>query len=123
MVHLLSKYKLPILLFYFLFISVLFFLPGSALPKEDWLSKIYFDKWVHVGLFCVLSFLSCWAFLLKNRKDFLLLLVVTICYGFLVEVIQGYFVPNRSYDLGDLLADTTGSILGILVWVKGYIKK
>jgi len=123
MLHLLAKNKLLILSLYFLLITILFFLPGSALPKEDWLSKIYFDKWVHVGLFMILSFLSCWAFLLKRRKDLVMLLLATICYGFLVEIIQGTLVANRSYDLGDLTADTCGSILGITFWLWRYIKK
>jgi len=118
-----SKYKVPFLILYFLFISVLFFLPGSAFPHEDWLSKIYFDKWVHIGLFTVLSFLACWAFLLNKKKEQGLLLFITVLYGLLVEIIQYKFIPNRSYDLGDLLADTVGSSIGILVWLKRYVKK
>jgi VanZ family protein len=117
------KFKITLLFFYFSFISVLFFLPGSAFPKEDWLSKIWFDKWVHIGLFVVLSFLSCWSFLLLQKRQLFILLFITICYGLLVEVVQDRFISNRSYDLGDLLADTIGSSLGILFWVRRYIKK
>jgi VanZ family protein len=116
-------HKVALFLFYFLFISVLFFLPGSAFPKEDWLSKIYFDKWVHIGLFTILSFLACWTFLLESRKSLWLLLLGTIVYGLLVEIIQFYLVSNRSYDLGDLLADIVGSSMGIWFWKGWYLKK
>ena len=65
------------------------FIPGFAwffvvlfiicLPKEDipevdgwwgWLNKIYFDKWIHVGIFAVMAFLFMYPFL-KAPHDFL----------------------------------------------------
>jgi VanZ family protein len=118
-----SKYKFILLFFYFSFISILFFLPGSAFPKEDWFSKIHFDKWVHTGIFMILSFICGWAFLLRQKRDFIVLLLLTIGYGLLVEIIQGNLIANRSYDLADLLADTIGSVAGIIMWARWYIKK
>jgi VanZ family protein len=106
---------------YFLFISVLFFLPGSVLPKEGWLSKIYFDKWVHVGFFAVLVVLWLWA-LMPDRKAALWLILAAIAYGIVVEFVQDRFVPNRSFDLGDWAADSVGSLIGLWFWSR-YIKK
>jgi VanZ family protein len=117
------QYRITLLILYFLFVSILFFLPGSAFPKENWLSKIWFDKWVHIGIFAILSAGACWVFNLKQKKKFIVLLLLLIGYGLLVEIIQGKFVPNRDYDLGDLLADTIGSIGGIFFWFQRYIKK
>ncbi len=105
-----------------IFISILFFLPGSALPKEDWLDKIYFDKWVHFILFTVLLFL--WRFYFPVAiKYSALLIVAAILYGLGVEVIQEHYIPNRSFDLGDVAADTTGAFAGLLYWTGRYIKK
>ena len=105
-----------------LFISVLFFLPGSALPKENWLDKIYVDKWVHVAFFTVLLFL--WRiYFPANRKYSRILLILAFTYGLSVEVIQHFFVENRSFDTGDLIADMLGGVLGIRLWNKRYIKK
>jgi hypothetical protein len=43
---------------WFFVILVLICLPGSKIPTvETWLNDIYFDKWVHTGLFAVLVFL------------------------------------------------------------------
>jgi VanZ family protein len=107
-------------LIYFIFISVLFFLPGSVLPKEDWLSKIYFDKWVHVGFFAVLLVLWLWA-LMPARRTAVWFIVAAVVYGIVVEFIQDRFIPNRSFDLGDWAADTTGSLIGLWFW-RRYIK-
>ena len=107
---------------YLVFISILFCLPGSALPKNDWLAKIYFDKWVHIGLFLVLAVLCIWAFRLYKRKLLFVLMLILSGYGLLIEVVQHYFIENRSFDIGDWLADMAGSAAGIwLSWV--YIKK
>jgi len=103
---------------WFLIMNVLFFLPGSALPKEHWLAEIHIDKWVHVGLFVVLIFLFCSAFNFSLLKKAWMILITAIIYGFLVEVVQKFWVPNRSFDLYDVLADTAGSILGLFVWLR-----
>src|SRR5690349_5023388 len=88
------------------FISILFFLPGSAFPTEDWLDRIFFDKWVHLGLFTVLIFLWCSAFQLGLPRNAWVVILVTVIYGFLVEFIQKEWIPNRSFDVYDVVADT-----------------
>jgi VanZ family protein len=103
-------------------ITVLFFLPGSALPKETWFSKINIDKWVHVGFFAALYFLWRTAFDLRRKHYSIILLTLIIIYGLLVELVQKHFVPNRDFDLLDLLCDATGSILGLIVWWWVYKK-
>ena len=43
---------------WFFLVLILICLPGDDLPKtDDWMSAIYFDKWVHIGLFSILAFL------------------------------------------------------------------
>jgi VanZ family protein len=108
-------------LLWLLFITVLFFLPGSALPKANWLSKIFFDKWVHFGFFAVLLYL--WRYFLSEKViDTLLLLAVALLYGLTIEAIQHFFIRNRSFDLGDVLADMAGAIAGLWFWVRLYKK-
>ena len=103
-------------------ITTLFFLPGSTLPKEDWLSKIYFDKWVHIGLFAILIFLWRSAFEWKIANYNITLLLLAFLYGLAVEIIQQQWIPNRSFDIYDILSDLTGSILGLLIWLRVYKK-
>lgn len=104
-----------------LLITVLFFLPGSALPSEGLFDLPYFDKVVHVSFFAVLLF--SWRFFFGHTaKVTWLLLGLALCYGVAVEIIQHYFVANRSFDLLDIVADLLGSVAGLLVWSR-YIKK
>jgi VanZ family protein len=101
---------------------ILFFLPGSAFPSENWLSEIYFDKVVHIGLFAILIFLWRSAFDSQLVKYNLILLLSALFYGLAVEFIQRYFVPNRDFDLYDVVADMIGAIMGLVTWLS-YRKK
>ncbi len=40
-----------------------------------------------------------------------------------MEFIQKYFIPNRSFDIGDIIADGIGSAAGLLISLRMYIKK
>lgn len=109
-------------LLWLLVITILFFLPGSALPKHNWASKIYLDKWIHFGFFALLLFL--WRFRFSVLSlHFWQLLFAAFSYGLAVEAIQHFFVSNRSFDLGDLVADVAGAISGLWFWWWRYIKK
>lgn len=111
---------------WFLLCTVLFVVPGSSLPKEDWLDKIAFDKWVHTGLFASLVFLSCRAVVKSNMTRvstwFLYSLLSAIGYGIAIEFIQEYLVINRSFDVWDIAADIAGAFAGFFfsrrIWVK-----
>jgi VanZ family protein len=107
--------------------TILFTLPGSAFPKENWLSRIWIDKWVHVGIFISLMILWSRVYLkrdLRNPKKILLLIAMfLLIYGVCVELIQHYFIPNRSFDWGDIIADAGGVVIGYLYSSYRYIKK
>ena len=105
------------------FISILFVLPGSAIPHENWFSKVYLDKWVHVTLFSILVFLWRSAFQLPWRGYNLMLLLLAAGYGIGVEYVQEAWVPNRSFDVYDILADITGSVAGLMIWALGKKNK
>jgi len=106
--------------------TVLLCLPGSVLPKQSWFNKIWLDKWVHVGLFSIMVLLWCRAItFLKKKKPsyFIQISFYVLLYGIVMEFIQKYFIPNRSFDLGDIGADLIGSVLGLLFSMGLYIKK
>jgi hypothetical protein len=106
---------------WFITITILFFLPGSALPKEGWLNSIHFDKWVHFGFFALLVFLFRFYFPGQLKYNWFILLFASV-YGLGVEIIQHNFITSRSFDTGDVVADIVGSIAGLLIWSR-YIKK
>lgn len=123
-----NRFLLPAIA-WFILITFLLTIPGNNLPSEDWLDKIWFDKWVHIGLFAVLSFLLCWWWyksqrsFASRRNAFLYAIIVCIIYGIIMEFVQKYWIPNRSFDVYDILADSLGSILGGWYSSRRYIKK
>lgn len=87
------------------------------------------DKWVHFCLFSPMVVLIAWA-LHKNKvsvdkkaRYFIITALLCLGYGIVMEFIQKFCIPNRSFDSYDILADGIGSLSGWLFsrWV--YIKK
>ncbi|MET0635933.1 MAG: VanZ family protein [Chitinophagaceae bacterium] len=130
---------IPAILF-FIITVVLLTLPGSAFPDENWMGKIHFDKFIHIGLFSMLTFLYCWGFYRRHHqvnahdaerkleqrsllRAFILTAMVTFLYGIIMEYVQRDFIPNRSFDSGDILADGAGSLAGFLYSRYRFIKK
>lgn len=114
-------------------ILVLSFLPGDKLPELNF-TLFELDKLIHFGLYFVLANLMGFAFLndqiqkkSKKNEPFLKRIVWIVAtgmlIGYLVEVIQGNFVPNRAYDMFDVLANSIGTIIGIIFFVKFRLKK
>ncbi len=44
-------------------------------------------------------------------------------YGIGVETVQDQFIANRSFDIGDWIADMIGAVAGIWVWRWGQQNK
>ena len=117
------KLRYSILTLYFITMCILFTLPGSAFPQSGWMGKVFFDKWVHIGLFSLFTFLICWAMQISLKRGLITAFLAAVTYGILVEVVQDQFIPNRSFDLGDSAADIVCSFIGIWFWNLRYIKK
>ena len=47
-------------------------------------------------------------------------MVIGIAYGVGMEIVQKYFIPFRSFDVGDIIADAVGCITGYLVLRKMF---
>ncbi len=80
-------------------------------------------------MFAIMTFLWCWAFLRIEedraalKKVFILIAVLGLLYGVGMEFVQKFYIPNRSFDLGDIAADAAGSALGLLFSLRRYVKK
>ncbi|MGC4037993.1 MAG: VanZ family protein [Chitinophagaceae bacterium] len=120
---------LPFAITWFIILTVLLCLPGSVIPQENWLDKIYFDKIVHIGLFGGLVFLWCGVERKRKKKlksmqqNFVWIALGGCVYGIAMEFVQKYFIPNRSFDTGDMIADAIGSIIALVVATKLLAKK
>jgi VanZ family protein len=98
--------------------TYLFCLPGNEFPRVTFLDKIHFDKVAHIGLFSLLVFL--WILPPQSRisdkqkinRLYLWIAVAFVLYGVFIEFIQLNFVPNRSFDVYDIVANTVGCAFG-----------
>lgn len=98
-------------------IGILLSLPGSVLPNEGRFKIPQFDKIVHIGLFGGFVFLWCLylsgqEFPQKKRLSlFFRVFILAAIYGIGMEYVQKYFIPNRDFELGDIIADLIGASL------------
>jgi VanZ family protein len=117
--QILSK-RFPALL-WTIFIFILLVVPGKMLPDENQMAIPGLDKYIHVILFG--SFVFLWGFYyaakqkypVQSNRRFILILVIACLYGTGMEFVQKYFIPNRDFDIYDILADTLGAIIGFLI--------
>jgi VanZ family protein len=110
--------------------TILMTLPGSAFPSKNWMADIQLDKWIHIFLFGVMAVALCWAIYKNNHKHsssnlvyFIIAGIICLAYGIMMEFMQKNYIPNRSFDTGDIIADAVGSFIGTGFSYYRYIKK
>ena len=105
-------------------IFILCMIPGSDLPKISWLEILGFDKFVHAGLFFVLMIFFVRGFLLQQTFSLLksspMISSVVICvtYGGALELMQDAIFVERTADIYDFIANSFGSIMGLIFFRK-----
>ena len=105
---------------WFFVVLVLLCIPGEDVPSVGWLDKVYFDKWVHCGIFGLLALLFMLPFALSqidNKEKLQLFIRIAIAislWGITTEFIQKYLIPGRSFDLLDWAADSLGALMAFV---------
>jgi hypothetical protein len=94
----------------------------SAIPGTDLPHVHMSDKVEHAAEYGVLALLLCralWVYMpTRSRYSIMgIAIVASIVYGASDEIHQ-LFVPHRSSDLADLVADSVGACLAAWGWVK-----
>jgi len=83
------------------------------------------DKYVHFTFYFV--FVVFWNFVVKRKYNNLfthiLIVFFAIDYGIFMEICQGTFTAERTPDVLDILANSTGAITGFLAITFYYRKK
>ncbi len=100
----------------------------SFAPQEEFNNKSMdnLDKIVHLFLYAVLSHLGMIAFLKQNQYRFLrrnaapTIFFLVFVLGLLIELFQGTVFVSRSTEVMDLLANTMGSLLGLVSFYMIY---
>jgi hypothetical protein len=113
--------KLYIPLGWTIITQILLSIPGSLFQGSGFLRIPQLDKIAHLGLFGGLMLFWSLYTIYRNKavhhRQLLLILLIISIYGVAVEFFQFHFIPNRSFDLGDIAADICGALLGYLATV------
>jgi VanZ family protein len=110
-----------------LFMSYMLFTPGSTIPKSGIFEIPNFDKVIHFSMFTIFTFL--WLNDSKNNSFIIIfsILVISICFAALSEIIQYAYIPGRSGNILDFLSDLSGLITALLfyylIWKKITVQK
>jgi VanZ family protein len=96
-------------------------LPGSNVPSEGLFSIPHLDKPVHIILFGGIA-LSWSLFIDHLALQRYITLVLLICFatlllGILLEFVQANFIPQRSFDIWDIVSDGIGAWLAFY-WIQ-----
>ncbi|WP_144604244.1 VanZ family protein [Algoriphagus algorifonticola] len=103
-----------------LILAIAMLTPGDKFPEID--AFDFQDKLIHVLSFAILAFL--WAGIrFQKKKQGFQKLNMPILLGFVVLPSFAFelgqlFVPNRSFDVFDLIVNQIGVLLGILAYFK-----
>jgi VanZ family protein len=102
-------------------IFILLIIPGKEMPAGPQIPS--FDKIIHSFLFGLQVWLWCMYFKktekFYNRLNiFFFIFFLSSIYGIGMEYVQKYFVANRAFELGDIIADIVGSAMGALIALK-----
>jgi len=106
-------YWLPVILY------CLMIFKQSSGPAILILPVPHIDKLFHLVGYAILAILFCRAFrslgILNVHTMMFLNILLSAVYGFSDEIHQ-YFVPYRSADINDFLADVIGSLMGFFIY-------
>lgn len=94
-------------------------MPGKSFPSADWMDWFKLDKWIHAFLYLSLFILG--YIPLKERKGerypakIIFLLLYCLGLGAFTELIQELLLEDRSGDIPDLVANSTGVIFAVVL--------
>ncbi len=111
---LIKKYPFAPGIIFFLISLFLLTLPGDAMPYLGWFNFPQRDKFIHYCLFFLLC--SLFAIPVKYRTStkqagiiwLTIICLIGIGYGIAIEFVQKWWIPNRSFEVLDIVADATG---------------
>lgn len=103
-----------------IFISYFSLLPGNEVPP---FMEYFNDKVIHSSIYFLSASLIYLGFIRFNFRNpvslgmLVFILVLCISYGGAIEVLQYYFIPRRTGDWFDFMANSTGAIVSVLLLV------
>jgi VanZ like family len=94
--------------------------PGDYVPSSDWMELLSVDKLVHAGMFFVLAGLFFAMGIKFGHKPGRISVYFLVCilYGISLEIMQATWFRNRSMDWNDMIANSFGCCMALLLITK-----
>lgn len=121
-----KKTVLRLGILYSLLITIAFLMPTSGkLNQFDFFIPI--DKLLHAIIHLILAFIWLTAIVYQKNKQIktkwiALTLISCVVYGIIIEIFQGQLVNTRKADFMDVIANSVGTLLGLLLFLKVKIR-
>jgi VanZ family protein len=109
--------------------KILFFAPASlyyafifylsSRSHDIKIDILFFDKVIHIVEFAFLGLLLSFGYFMSLKSPLMVKAVLTICSGILLgglDEFHQYFIPRRSVEFFDVIADATGILIGLLLY-------
>ncbi|GGH77545.1 VanZ family protein [Phaeocystidibacter marisrubri] len=96
------------------FVLVMSLLPSRDLP--DALIEVS-DLFIHACIYVAWTMLACWGYVQVHQRmkqsAYMVILCCALVFGLGVEFAQKYLTDYRHFEWADILANSTGSIVGL----------
>tara|TARA_B110000196_G_scaffold284167_1_gene266526 strand:+ start:502 stop:879 length:378 start_codon:yes stop_codon:yes gene_type:complete len=103
------------------FIWVLFIIVGSFMPSSNIPQIAISDKGIHFIFYAIFAILLYFPLRINTTRAYtfvttsILVLLVGFALGAVVELIQHYFIVGRFGEYLDIVANTIGLLIGLLI--------
>lgn len=108
--------RITISLAYLSFIAFLSLMPPDGLPDIPLFRGA--DKLIHTCLYFGLTLLACWSMHAEIKHGwYYVIAIFSISWGVFMEVFQSMMHMGRSFDPYDILGNSVGTVIGVLIYV------
>lgn len=111
-----SRWQWSALIFWAITLAVLSLAPSSRLPKiHSWSDLITVDKFAHALVYAIFAVLLYQVLKTKVNSPKLLALFIAASYGAFMEFLQHISATGRTYEFADMIANTAGALLAMVL--------
>jgi VanZ family protein len=108
--------RITLSLIYLVCIALLSLLPPNDFPEISLFPGA--DKIAHTCMYLGLTWLACWSMHAEIRRTwYYLIIFFSICWGVIMELFQLFMHIGRSFEIYDIIGNSIGTMLGILIYV------
>ena len=109
-------FRVFVSMIYLCIIVLISLLPATDLPKIPLFTGA--DKIIHTLMYSGLTWLVCWMiYAEKKHLWYYLTVLLTISWGVIMELCQLNMHLGRSFDYFDILGNSIGTLLGLLIYI------